>query len=89
MTAEALPEHPVYCFCPVEDPDTGLQQIRIVVDGMDMSIGTSLMVLTADAALAVADKFNRPLGWTRETWTMFATERPRAGSADPGGGAPD
>ena len=32
------------------------------------------MLLTEADALAVADRLNRPLAWTRETWTAFATK---------------
>ena len=72
MSTTELPDNPVYAFVPSEDPDTGVQQIRIVVEGMDASIGTSLIVLGIDEALAVADRLNRSLGWTRESWTAFA-----------------
>ena len=34
--------------------------------------------------MVVADRLNRPLGWTRASWTAFATERLREG-----GGASD
>ena len=73
--------------CPVHDPDTGVWQLRIVVDGMDVTVGTSLVVLTSDIALDVADKLNRPLGWTRESWTAFAggclRDRSGGGGGDP------
>ena len=75
MSSMNMPESPVYAFVPVEDPDTGFQQIRIVVDGMEVAIGTSLVVLGIDEAMAVADRLNRPLGWTRESWTGFAGTR--------------
>ena len=84
MSIETLPENPRYCFAPVEDTEIGVQQIRIVIDGMDAAIGTSLVVLDIEQAMAVADRLNRPLGWTRESWTAFAGERLRTG-----GGAPD
>ena len=74
MTA-CIPDEPTYCFAPVEDPDTGFQQIRIVVDGIDVVIGTSLIVLGSNEAMEIADRLNRPLGWTRESWTAFAAER--------------
>lgn len=83
MSAIELPDDPVYAFVPVEDPDTGFRQIRIVIDGMDIAIGTSLVVLGVDRAMAVADRLNRPLGWTRAGWTAFAAERPRAGHGSP------
>ena len=55
---------------------------------MDVSIGTSLIGLTEDHALAFANKFYRPLGWTRVTWTIFAARRLcRGGGA--GDRAPD
>ena len=88
MTIETLPDNPRYCFAPVEDTEIGLQQIRIVIDGMDVAIGTSLIVLTSDIAMTVADKLNRPLGWTRESWTAFADECLRGGGGDAGGGDP-
>ena len=84
MSATELPHDPVYAFAPVEDPDAGLWQMRIAVDGMDIAIGTSLVVLDIDRAMVVADRLNRPLGWTRASWTAFAAKRLRAG-----GGAPD
>ena len=88
MSLDELPDNPRYCFCPVHDAETGVQQICIVVDGMDVTIGTSLIVLTADVALTVADKLNRPLGWTRESWTAFANARLRGASGGTGDGAP-
>ena len=75
MSVTNLPDNPVYAFAPVEDPDTGVWQIRIVVDGMDVTVGTSLVVFGIDEAMAVADRLNRPLGWTRESWTGFAAGR--------------
>lgn len=87
MTADnTLPDNPLYCFSPVEDPDNGLQQMRIVVEGMDFTIGTSLIVLGIDEALTAADRLNRLLGWRRETWTAFATKRLGAMPGDPEGG---
>ena len=79
MSATELPDHPVYAFAPVADPDSGLSQILIVIDDMDIAIGTSLVVLNMDRAMAVADRLNQPLGWTRASWTAFAAERLRAG----------
>ena len=76
-----MPDDPTYCFVPVEDPDTGFRQIRIVVGGMDAVIDTSQIVLGIDEAMAIADRLNRPLGWTRESWTSFAAERLRAAGA--------
>ena len=75
MRSTTLPDNSVYAFAPVEDPDTGFQQIRIVVDEMDVAIGTSLVVLGIDEAMELADCMNRPLGWTRESWTGFVAGR--------------
>ena len=75
MSVTNLPDNPVYAFAPVEDPDTGVWQIRVVVDGMDVTVGTSLVALCIDQAMAVANRLNRPLGWTRESWTGFAAGR--------------
>ena len=75
MSSMTLPDNPVYAFAPVQDPDAGVWQIRIAVDGMDVTIGTSLAVLGVGEAMAVADRLNRPLGWTRESWTGFVAGR--------------
>ena len=76
MSATELPDDPVYAFVPVEDADIGVHRIRFVIDGMDAAIGTSLIVLDKERAMAVADRLNRPLGWTRASWTAFAAARP-------------
>ena len=75
MTADFLPEKLTYCFASVEDAETGLHRIHIVVDGMDVAVGTALTVLGAGEALALCDRFNRPLGWSRAGWTAFAAHR--------------
>ncbi len=87
MNAAMLSDTPRYCFFPVHDPDAGVWQVRIVIDGMEAAIGTSLVALTSDIAMTVADKLNRPLGWTRESWTAFADGRPPGGSGGVTGGA--
>ena len=84
MSATELPDDPVYAFVPVEDADTGFWQVRVLIDDMDIAIGTSLVVLDIEQAMVVADRLNRPLGWTRASWTAFAAERLGAE-----GGAPD
>ena len=83
MATTTLPDVPVYCFAPVEDAEIGMQQIRIFVEGMDTAIGTSLIVLGIDEAMAIADKLNRPLGRTRQTWTAFAAKCMPDGGAVP------
>lgn len=75
MSSTTLPDNPVYAFAPLEDPDTGFHQIRIVIDGMDVTIGTSLVVLGIDEAVGIADRLNRPLGWSQESWTGFVAGR--------------
>ena len=79
MAADTLPDNPRYCFCPIEDAEVGVQQIRIVVEGMDVTIGTSLVTLAEGEALSVADKLNQQLGWTPATWTAFAAKCLRGG----------
>ena len=83
MSVTELPDHPVYAFVPVTDSDTGFWQVRVLIDSMDIAIGTSLIVLDIDRAMVVADRLNGPLGWTRASWTAFAAERLRAGNGAP------
>jgi len=78
VVATALPDVPVYCFAPVEDAEGGVQQIRIFVEGMGVTIGTSPVVLGVNEAQAISDRLNRPLGWTRESWTAIAAQYMRA-----------
>ncbi len=65
MNATGLTDDPVCAFAPVADPDTSVQQVRVVIDGMDAIVGTSPVVLDLDRAMAVADRLNGPSGWTR------------------------
>ena len=53
----------------------GCRQVRIAIDGMEITIGTSLVAPGASEAVAVADRLNCLLGWTRENWTGFAAGR--------------
>ena len=34
---------------------------------MDVAVGTSLVTLTVDECLSIADNLNRAMAWTRET----------------------
>ena len=35
MTAQTLPDEPNFCFVPAYDVETEVQQIRIVIEGLD------------------------------------------------------
>ncbi len=85
MTAGTLPENPTYCFAPVLDPDDGLHQIRIFVDGMAVAIPTALIVLTGDEAMEVADRLNARLGLDRAAWTALAARCLRDAAGGPDG----
>ena len=76
MTA-CLPDDPTYCFYPA-DSEGEPPQIRILVDGLGFAIPTALVALDRTDGLAVCDRLNRPLGWTRPTWTAFAARCLRA-----------
>ena len=84
MSAETLPSDPNFCFCPVEDTEVGVWQIRIFVEGMDVAIGTSLIAMTDDHGMRIADSMNGRLGLDRDAWTALA-----ARCAGAGPGAPD
>ena len=84
MSAETLPPDPNFCFCPVHDDEVGVWQIRIFVEGMDVAIGTSLIAMTVEDGMRIADSMNARLGLDREAWTALA-----ARCAGAGPGAPD
>ena len=64
---DTLPVNPTYCFAPVEDAEAEVKLIRILIEGMDVAVGTSLVTLTVDECLSIADNLNRAMAWTRET----------------------
>ena len=84
MTAQTLPDDPNYCFVPAYDIEDGVQQIRIVIEGMSGYIPTALVALTVEDGERICDKLNRRLGLTREQWTALAAQSMRAETREPG-----
>ena len=84
MTAQTLPDHPNYCFCPAYDVETEMQQIRIVIEGLSGHVPTSLVALDLEQAQLLCDKLNRRLGLDRDAWTAMVA----ASMRDGGGVAP-
>ena len=80
MTA-CLPDNPAYCFYPAATDDGEPPQIRILIEGLAFAIPTALVALNRADGLAVCDRLNRPLGWTRPAWTAFAARCLRATTA--------
>ena len=72
MTAQTLPQHPNFCFCPAYDAETDVQQIRIVIEGLAGHIPTAMIALDLSDALAICDKLNGRLGLDRDAWTALA-----------------
>ena len=83
MTAQTLPDEPNFCFVPAYDIETEVQQIRIVIEGLDGHVPTALIALRLDDALSICDKLNRRLGLDRDAWTAMAAASMRAGDEDP------
>ena len=77
MTA-CIPDEPTYCFAPVTDAAGEPPQIRIFLEGLPFTVPTALVALSQADGLAVCDRLNRRLGWTRPTWTAFADRCLRA-----------
>ena len=70
-------------FLSVEDTEVGVWQIRIFVEGMDVAIGTSLIAMTVDDGMRIADSMNARLGLDREAWTALAAKCAGAGAGGP------
>ena len=68
MTAQTLPDDPVYAFVPSYDLPDQPQQIRIVFEGMEGYVPTALVALTLDDAERLCNRLNRRLGLTHEAW---------------------
>ena len=84
MTAQTLPDEPNFCFVPAYDIETEVQQIRIVIEGLDGHVPTALIALHLDDALSICDKLNRRLGLDRDAWTAMAAASMRAETPEPG-----
>ena len=85
MTAQTLPDEPNFCFVAAYDVETEVQQIRIVIEGLDGHVPTALIALHLDDALSICDKLNRRLGLDRDAWTAMAAASMSAGDEDPDG----
>ena len=83
MTAQTLPDEPIYCFAPAYDVETEVQQIRIVIEGLAGHVPTALIALDLDDALSICDKLNRRLGLDREAWTAMVAASMQAENDDP------
>ncbi|MCY4550217.1 MAG: hypothetical protein OXC28_17760 [Defluviicoccus sp.] len=83
MTAQTLPDEPNFCFVPAYDIETEVQQIRIVIEGLDGHVPTALIALHLDDALSICDKLNRRLGLDRDAWTAMAAASMRGRDEDP------
>lgn len=79
MTA-CIPDEPIYCFAPVTDTDGEPPRIRLLVEGLGFTVPTTLVCLTAEDGLRVADRLNRALGLDRAAWTALAERCLRAGA---------
>ena len=78
MTAQTLPDHPDYAFCPSYELGDEPQQIRIVFEGVPGHVPTALVALTVDDAERLCDRLNARLGHSREDWTALAARSMRA-----------
>ena len=71
MTAQTLPDDPVYAFVPSYDLPDQPQQIRIVFEGMEGYVPTALVALSLDDAERLCNRLNRRLGLDHEAWTKL------------------
>ncbi len=85
MTAQTLPDEPNFWFVPAYDVETEVQQIRIVIEGLDGHVPTALIALHLDDALSICDKLDRRLGLDRDAWTAMAAASVRARDEDQDG----
>ena len=84
MTAQTLPDNPVYAFCPAYDLEDVPQQIRIVIEGLSGYVPTALVALTLEDAERLCDRLNARLGLDREAWCALVGRSMRAAGAAPG-----
>ena len=78
MTTLPLPDCPNFCSAPVNDVETDVPQIIIVIEVPAGHVPTSLISLNLDDALVICDRPNRRLGYDREAWTTMAAASMRA-----------
>lgn len=87
MTAQTLADEPDFCFVPACDVDTGVQQNRVVIEGLAGRVPAALVALNLDDALNICDRLSRRLGYDREAWTAMAAASMHAEDDDPESGA--
>ena len=79
MTAQTLPGEPDFRFVPAYEVETGVQQIRIVIEGLAGHVPAALIALNLDDALSICGRLSRRLGCDREAWTAMAAASMHAG----------
>lgn len=79
MPFHGLPPEITYAFVPEPTDTAGLIQVIIAIDGVPGYIPTELHATNMADALELCDRFNAPLGQTREDAQRIAA---RARAAD-------
>ena len=83
MSVDTLPDEPDFVFFAEKLPEDGLHRVAIAVEGMAVSIPTSMITVTLGDALDMCDRLNRRLGHDRHSWTAFAARCLRGGASGP------
>ena len=73
MSADTLPDDPVYVFCPEPDPDDDApRRILLLVEDLTVAVPTALVALTREDGVRLCDRLNRRLGFDNAAWTALA-----------------
>ena len=72
MSADTLPDNPVYVFCPEpESDDDAPRRILLLIEDLTVAVPTALVALTRADGVRLADRLNRKLGLDRAAWTAL------------------
>ena len=73
MSADTLPDNPVYVFSPEpETDDDAPRRILLLIEDMTVAVPTALVALTRADGVRLCDRLNRRLGFDNAAWTAIA-----------------
>ncbi len=85
MSADTLPDDPVYVFCPEPDPDDDApRRILLLVEDLTVAVPTALVALTRADGVRLCDRLNRRLGFDNAAWTALAARFARLAAGHAG-----
>ena len=85
MSADTLPDDPVYVFSPEPETDNDApRRILLLVEDLTVAVPTALVALTHADGVRLCDRLNRRLGFDNAAWTALAARFARLAAGHAG-----